>query len=111
MGRVEEAIRLYKQATALDPLRANTQLSLGDKLRSVGRYDEAKAALDKAEELNAQLSSLHLTRGQVFLPRATPGRRLRKLRKRPAIGKNSQVKHSPMRPPAVGKSPRLPCKS
>jgi TolB-like protein/DNA-binding winged helix-turn-helix (wHTH) protein/Tfp pilus assembly protein PilF len=66
MGRVEDAIDLYKQAIALDPLRANTQLSLGDKLRSVGRYDEAKAALDKAEELNAQLSSLHLTRAQVL---------------------------------------------
>jgi tetratricopeptide (TPR) repeat protein len=32
-----------------------------------GRYDEATAALQKAQELNPQLSSLHLTIGQILL--------------------------------------------
>jgi len=66
LERVEEAIVLYKQAIALDPLRANYHLALGDGLRTLGRYEEAKAALDKAQELNSQLSSLHLTRAQIL---------------------------------------------
>jgi tetratricopeptide (TPR) repeat protein len=66
-GRLQEAIGLYRQAIALDPLRANFQLALGDKLYDLGRYEEAKAALDKAQELNSQLASLHLTRGEVLL--------------------------------------------
>jgi TolB-like protein/DNA-binding winged helix-turn-helix (wHTH) protein/Flp pilus assembly protein TadD len=67
LERVEEAVVLYKQAIALDPLRANYHLALGDELHTLGRYEEAKAALDKAQELNSQLSSLHLTRAQILL--------------------------------------------
>jgi TolB-like protein/DNA-binding winged helix-turn-helix (wHTH) protein/Tfp pilus assembly protein PilF len=67
LGRVEEAIRLYEQAVALDPLRANFHLALGYELYMGGRYDEATAALQKAQELNPQLSSLHLTIGQILL--------------------------------------------
>jgi tetratricopeptide (TPR) repeat protein len=47
-------------------LRANSHLALADQLYRVGRYEEAMAALQKAEELNPQLSSLHLTRGIVL---------------------------------------------
>jgi TolB-like protein/DNA-binding winged helix-turn-helix (wHTH) protein/Flp pilus assembly protein TadD len=67
LGRVEEAIRLYEQAIALDPLRADFQLALGYELYVAGRNEEAPAALQKAQELNPQLSSLHLTNGQVLL--------------------------------------------
>jgi TolB-like protein/DNA-binding winged helix-turn-helix (wHTH) protein/Flp pilus assembly protein TadD len=66
LGRMEEAIALYKQAIALDPLRANFHLALAYELYFVGRYQEAQAALEKAQELNPQLSSLHLTRGKVL---------------------------------------------
>ena len=66
LGRTEEAITLYKQAIALDPLSANFHLTLGYELYLVGRYAEAQAALQKAEDLNPQLSSLHLTRGKVL---------------------------------------------
>jgi TolB-like protein/DNA-binding winged helix-turn-helix (wHTH) protein/Flp pilus assembly protein TadD len=66
VGRVEEAIGLYKQAIAIDPLRANFHLALGYELYVVGRYDEAEAALQKAQELNPRLSSLHLTRGKIL---------------------------------------------
>ena len=47
-------------------------LALGDELRTLGRYEEAKAALDKAQELNSQLSSLHLTRAQILLSEGRP---------------------------------------
>jgi TolB-like protein len=72
LERVEEAIVLYKQAIALDPLRANYHLALADELRTLGRYEEAKAALDKAQELNSQLSSLHLTRAQILFSGGHP---------------------------------------
>jgi TolB-like protein/DNA-binding winged helix-turn-helix (wHTH) protein/Flp pilus assembly protein TadD len=66
LGHVDEAIELYKQAIALDPLRANFHLALGYELYFMGRYDEAQAALERAQELNPQLSSLHLTRGKLL---------------------------------------------
>jgi TolB-like protein/DNA-binding winged helix-turn-helix (wHTH) protein/Tfp pilus assembly protein PilF len=66
LGRVDQAIELYKQAIALDPLRGNFHLALGYELYFVGRYEEAQAALQRAQELNSQLSSLHLTRGQIL---------------------------------------------
>ena len=45
LGRLEEAIALYKQAIALDPLIANFHLALAYELYFVGRYGEAQAAL------------------------------------------------------------------
>jgi tetratricopeptide (TPR) repeat protein len=67
LGRVDEAVALYEQAIALDPLRGNLHLALGYELYIGGRYEEAFAALKVAQELNPQLSSLHLTNGQIFL--------------------------------------------
>ena len=67
LGRVEEAVSLYEQAIALDPLRANFHLALGYELYFLDRNEGALAALQKAQELNPQLSSLHLTYGQILL--------------------------------------------
>jgi TolB-like protein/DNA-binding winged helix-turn-helix (wHTH) protein/Flp pilus assembly protein TadD len=67
LGRVEEAIGLYEQAIALDPLQANFHLALGYELYVAGRNGEAPAPLQKAQELNPLLSSLHLAYGQVYL--------------------------------------------
>ena len=67
LGRVDEAIELYKHAIALEPLKANFYLALGYELYIGGRYEEARDALQRAQDLNPQLSSLHLTRGQILL--------------------------------------------
>jgi TolB-like protein/DNA-binding winged helix-turn-helix (wHTH) protein/Flp pilus assembly protein TadD len=67
LGRVDEAIELYKQAIALDPLKANFHLALGYELYIGGRYEEARDALQRAQDLNPQLSSLHLIRGLILL--------------------------------------------
>jgi len=67
LGRMEEAIALYEQAIALDPLRANFHLALGYELYFLDRNEGALAALQNAQELNPQLSSLHLTYGQILL--------------------------------------------
>jgi TolB-like protein/DNA-binding winged helix-turn-helix (wHTH) protein/Tfp pilus assembly protein PilF len=66
VGRVDEAIKLYRQAIALDPLKANFHLALGYELYVGGRYAETQAVLRRAQDLNPQLSSLHLTRGQIL---------------------------------------------
>ena len=72
LGLVEEAIALYKQAIALDPLRANFHLALGYEFYLAGRYDEALPELDKAQELNPRLSALHLSRMRVLLAQGRP---------------------------------------
>jgi len=72
LGRVDEAIELYKQAIALDPLKANFCLALGYELYIGGRYEEARDALQRAQDLNPQVSSLHLTRGQILLSEGHP---------------------------------------
>jgi TolB-like protein/DNA-binding winged helix-turn-helix (wHTH) protein/Flp pilus assembly protein TadD len=72
LGRIDDAVALYKQAIALDPLRANFHLALGYVLFLQGRYDEAHAALQRAQELNPQLSSLHLTQGKILFSEGHP---------------------------------------
>jgi tetratricopeptide (TPR) repeat protein len=47
----------------------------------VGRYEEAEAALSKVQELNPQLSSLHLTRGKILLWRRRPQEALEEIEK------------------------------
>ena len=56
LGNLEQAIKLEEQAIALDPLRTDSYLSLGYLLYVAGRYDEARAALRKALDLNPTLS-------------------------------------------------------
>jgi len=72
LGRVDEAIQLYEQAIGLDPLKANFYLALGYELYVGARYRETQAALQRAQDLNPQLSSLHLTRGQILLSEGRP---------------------------------------
>lgn len=72
MGRVEEAIALYRQAIALDPLNSDFHAILADQFYGLGRYEEAKAELTKAQELNSQHSSLHLIRSEIFLMEGHP---------------------------------------
>jgi len=66
VASVNEAIELYKQAMALDPLSANFHWALAYQLYFVGRYGEAEAELQRAQELNPQLPFVHATRGLVL---------------------------------------------
>ena len=52
MARSADAVQLWKQELLLDPLRPDEYLWLAQALRIVGRYDEARAALAKALDLN-----------------------------------------------------------
>jgi TolB-like protein/DNA-binding winged helix-turn-helix (wHTH) protein/Flp pilus assembly protein TadD len=66
VATVNEAIELYKQAIALDPLSANFHWALAYQLYMVGRYGDAEAELQRAQELNPQLPFVHATRGMVL---------------------------------------------
>src|SRR5260370_42103629 len=81
VGEVKEAIDMYEQVIAFDPLRANFHLALGYELYVAGRNKEALAALQKAQELNPQLSSLHLTNGQILLSEGRWQRALEEMEK------------------------------
>jgi len=72
LGRQDEAIELYKEVIALDPLRARSYSSLGGQLYDAGRYEEANAMLQKALELNPKKEQDHFTRGQVLLAQGRP---------------------------------------
>ena len=42
LGKLDEVIKLYQQAVALDPLRTNSHLTVGQLLRAAGRYHVAR---------------------------------------------------------------------
>jgi TolB-like protein/DNA-binding winged helix-turn-helix (wHTH) protein/Tfp pilus assembly protein PilF len=56
-GRLDDAIALTEEASVLDPLRTNAYL--GALLTTAGRYDEARAALEKVLAANPGIEGTH----------------------------------------------------
>jgi TolB-like protein/DNA-binding winged helix-turn-helix (wHTH) protein/Flp pilus assembly protein TadD len=65
LGRLDEAIALTQEASVLDPLRANAYL--GSLLLTAGRYEEARASLEKALSMNQKLEGAHAKLGAILL--------------------------------------------
>jgi tetratricopeptide (TPR) repeat protein len=84
LGNLDQAITLYEQAVALDPLRANSHLNLGQLLYLSGRYDEAQAALQKALDLNPQAAYVHVILGQILIAERKPQQALVEVEKEPS---------------------------
>jgi TolB-like protein/DNA-binding winged helix-turn-helix (wHTH) protein/Tfp pilus assembly protein PilF len=84
LGNRDQAIKLYQQAVALDPLRTNSYLTVGQLLQAAGRYDEAQAALQRALDLNPQVAAAHLTRGQILIAQGKPQQGLAEIEKEPS---------------------------
>jgi TolB-like protein/DNA-binding winged helix-turn-helix (wHTH) protein/Tfp pilus assembly protein PilF len=84
LGRLDEAIDIYKEVVALDPLRARTYSSLGGQLYCAGRYEEADAMLQKALELNPKKEQDHLIRGQILLAQGRPQQALTEIEQEPS---------------------------
>jgi TolB-like protein/DNA-binding winged helix-turn-helix (wHTH) protein/Tfp pilus assembly protein PilF len=72
LGRQDEAIELYREVIAVDPLRARSYSSLGGQLYCAGRYEEADVMLQKALELNPKKENDRLIRGQILLAQGRP---------------------------------------
>jgi tetratricopeptide (TPR) repeat protein len=83
LGNLDQAIELYEQAVALDPLRFNSYSGLGYLLYAAGRYEEAEAALQKALDLNPQATYVHLTLDKTFIAEGEPKRALVEIDKEP----------------------------
>ena len=84
LGDLEKAIKFEERAVALDPLRANSHLSLGYLLYAAGRYDEAQGALQKALDLNPQASFAHVSVGRILLAQGNPQQALIEIAKEPS---------------------------
>jgi TolB-like protein/Flp pilus assembly protein TadD len=65
LGRLDEAIALTQEASILDPLRTNAYL--GALLLTAGRFDEAKASVEKALSMNQKLEGAHARLGAILL--------------------------------------------
>ena len=84
LGRENDAIALYEQVAALDPLRARSHSSLGYMLYAAGKYDEAAAALRRALELNPQKKQDHVILAQILLARGRPEQALEQVSQEPS---------------------------
>jgi len=83
-GRQEEALSLYQQELALDPLRPQQYFHMAENLRDLGRYDEAHAALQTALELNPrEILQIHETRGEVLLAQGRSQEALAEMEREP----------------------------
>ena len=72
LGRLDEALELYKKVVVLDPLHARSYSHLGYLHYFVGQNQQAEAALQKAFELNPQKELDHVIRGQILLAEGRP---------------------------------------
>jgi TolB-like protein len=84
VGNLDQAIKLYKQAIALDPLRTNSYSAIGYLLYVAGRYDEAQDALQKALDLNPQAPLVHLTLNKILIAEGKPQQALVEIEKEPS---------------------------
>jgi TolB-like protein/DNA-binding winged helix-turn-helix (wHTH) protein/Tfp pilus assembly protein PilF len=84
LGKLDDAINLEEHAVALDPLRANSHLSLGYLLYIASRYDEAHTALQKALDLNPQAARVHASLGKVLIAEGKPQQALVEIEKEPS---------------------------
>ena len=84
LGHLDQAIKLYEQAVALDPLRTNSYSGLGYLLYVAGRYDEAQTALQKALDLNPRAPLVHLTLDRILIAERKPQQALAEIEKEPS---------------------------
>jgi TolB-like protein/DNA-binding winged helix-turn-helix (wHTH) protein/tetratricopeptide (TPR) repeat protein len=83
LGNLHQAIDLYEQAVALDPLRADSHLHLGYLLYEAGRHDEAQAELQRSLELNSHAALVHGLLGKILIAKGEPNRALAEIDKEP----------------------------
>jgi TolB-like protein/DNA-binding winged helix-turn-helix (wHTH) protein/Tfp pilus assembly protein PilF len=83
MGDLDQSIKFYKEAIALDPLRVNFYPAMAYVLYVAGQYDEAKAELQKALELNPQANYVHFTLAKILLEEDKPQQALTEIEKEP----------------------------
>jgi TolB-like protein len=72
IGRIDEAMRLNKQAITLDPVQSITYFILGQILYQANYLEEAIVSYKKVLELNPQFPRAHIFLGEVYLLQGKP---------------------------------------
>jgi tetratricopeptide (TPR) repeat protein len=83
LGNLDQALGLSEQVIALDPLRSNSYLILGQTLHTAGRYEEASAAMQKALDLNPQAAFAHDFLGKIYIAEGKPQQALADIEREP----------------------------
>ena len=84
LGRLDDAVALYRQAIALDPLNMSPQNAVAIAYMSTGRYAEGRSALHALLELNPEYPWAHINLARICLLEARFDEALEKLaRSRP----------------------------
>jgi len=83
LGRLDEAVKTYKQAVLIDPLRARSHTVLADLLYSAGRYQEADSAVQDALDMNPHKEFNHLVRCKILLAQGRPQEALAEMAQEP----------------------------
>src|SRR6516165_12119033 len=76
---MNEAIEMQKRAIAIDPLLDRSYTFFGYQQYCAGRYEDADAAIQKALELNPQLSPAHSDLGLILLGEGRPQEALKQM--------------------------------
>ena len=84
LGRLPEAIERLKRAIMIDPLLPRSYTYLGAQLYEVGKYEDARAALHKALELNPQKEHDHALQGEILLAQGRPEQALTEIEQEPS---------------------------
>jgi TolB-like protein/DNA-binding winged helix-turn-helix (wHTH) protein/Flp pilus assembly protein TadD len=83
LDNLDQAINLYEHVVELDPLRANSYSGLEYLLYVAGRYDEARAAMQKALDLNSRATNVHLTQAKMLITEGKPQEALAEIEMEP----------------------------
>ena len=81
LGRFDEAIRLSRDAIALDPLQVGIYANLGLLNYYAGRWQDGKQAIHKALELNRQFPAAYSVLGKIHLEQSKPQQALAEMQK------------------------------
>ncbi len=81
LGHFDEAIALYKQSLAIDPLATSTHSNLAAANYYSGRLDEAEAAIRKVIELNPAHASAYYELTRIQLAQGKPEAALESIQK------------------------------
>jgi TolB-like protein/lipoprotein NlpI len=84
LGRLDEAIELYQQALAVDPLNTSIYSSLGILYRKTHRLDDSIGILEKQIELEPQYHWAQFNLGKSYLFKGEAARALKEIEKNPS---------------------------
>jgi adenylate cyclase len=84
LGRFDEAIELYQEALAVDPLNLSAHSSIGIMYRKTGRFDDAIAIFNKQVELRPQYHWAYFNLGKTYLFKGDEAQALVAVEKNPS---------------------------